>query len=187
MKTTIATATLLLFLSSFCFSDTVTSHVNERGQIVFTNTGPSPTQQAKRSQDNTEAAIDEIWAKHPEMDATRTARMVQLTNHFIEFGNPTHVALLKAERRMIEDGELIDHEAVAAEKIAAEQRRQREIIEADQREKREIEIAKQQAYEAKRQAKSAKQEAEMARQEARKTKRNAHQAWINSGMQGPPP
>jgi len=35
--------------------------------------------------------------------------MIQLRDHFISFGNPPHLALIKAEKKMIDDGELIDH------------------------------------------------------------------------------
>jgi hypothetical protein len=44
---------------------------------------------------------------------TRIDKMVRLRDHFISFGNPPHLALLKAEKKMIDDGDLIDHEAIA--------------------------------------------------------------------------
>ena len=57
---------------------------------------------------------------HPEIDDIKIKEMILLRDHFIKFGNPLDQALLKAERAMIDDGVLIDHEAVAAAKEAAQ-------------------------------------------------------------------
>ena len=105
---------------SLCFSDTVTSHVNKRGQTVYTNSGPSVSEQAEKTENNAKIAINEIFARHPEIDDIKIKEMILLRDHFIKFGNPLDQALLKAEKAMIDDGVLIDHEAVAAAKEAAQ-------------------------------------------------------------------
>lgn len=180
MQKIISAVIFSLLLSSSCFSETVMSYVNERGQTVYTNSGPSALQQQETTKEKTKSAVNEILSRHPEMDSAKTERMIQLRDHFVNFGNPIDRALLKAEKKMIEDGALIDHEAIAAAKMAAEKRLQRNMIEETQRNKRDIEMAKREAKAAKQEAEAARQEAEVARHKARNAEWDAQNARNNA-------
>lgn len=107
-------STILVILICFpCFAETITTHVDGHGRTVYTNSGTSSSRGDESTKEEISTTVTAITLRHPEFDDTRIDKMIRLRDHFISFGNPPHLALLKAEKKMIGDGDLIDHEAIA--------------------------------------------------------------------------
>jgi hypothetical protein len=93
----------------YCYSDTLTSYIDENGKQVWVNSGQG---NIKKNNDLHEQQIAQaanaINARHPEILSNDNLLnyFLKLRDHFVQQGQPLHNAMLLAEQEMLRQGRL---------------------------------------------------------------------------------
>lgn len=145
----ITLVTFMLFLSSPCFGDEVRSHIDAKGNITYTNSGPTIQEQQQRDQERekkeqeietkkSHTIASAIALRHKELisDPNLSEALFNTGKKYIMQGNSHSNSLLLAEKEMISLGYLRDEDAIRAERERIAEIERRKIAEEEDDAKR---------------------------------------------------